>query len=249
MMIVTGGAHGIGFAIAQRLATDGARLALIDDGADALSEAADTLAAEGAAEVLGLSAELTNGRSVADAFASVADSWSSANGLITTAPPAARRAEGFIDEHVWEDAFDGGIVAAVRCVRLAVPLLRAARWGRIVTVLDTPAEGSPSASAVALALSVFVKRLARTVRGHGILVNLVSPAGLLSGPDDDVVLAAGSELGDVFASLADRAGALLNTGRSATAEELAEVVAHCASPRNRSMTGQHLTVDAMEPSR
>jgi 3-oxoacyl-[acyl-carrier protein] reductase len=249
MTIIPGGAHGIGFSVARRLAADGGRLALIDDGDDALSSAAETLAADGAVEVLAVTAELTSGRAVADAFDAIADAWPSANALINVSSSASAEDTGdLVDERIWEGAFDSGLIGVVRGVRLALPLLRSARWGRIVTVLDAPVGVSASGSAVSAALMVFSKRLARRVREHDILVNVVSPAALLSGGEDDVVLATGSdpdEIFDVYTSLAARAGIPLSLRRTATAEEVADVVAQCASTHNRFMTGQHVTVDAM----
>jgi NAD(P)-dependent dehydrogenase (short-subunit alcohol dehydrogenase family) len=246
--VITGGAEGIGFAIAQLLAADGERIALIDDEPAVLSHAIDTLAAAGAGEVFAVPAQLTDPQSIAEAFNTISEHWPSINGLINTSRAPVAEVEDLLAEHVWQVAVDARLIAVVRCVRFALPLLSSARWGRIVNVVETPVGVSASESAVTAALLIFSKRLARQVRRHGILVNVVSPAALLTGGEDDVVLATGSESDDVFdtyISISERAQAPLTLAATATAANVAETAAHCASNRNRLLTGQHIIVDSL----
>lgn len=250
--IITGGAEGIGFAVASLLATEGGRIVLIDDEAAALSRAIDALTAAGAGEVFAVPARLTDQRSMAEAFDTISQHWSSVNALVYTSRATVLEVDDLLDEDVWRVAVDARLIAAVRCVRLALPMLVSARWGRIVNVVDTPVGVSASESAVTAALTVFAKRLARQVWRQGILVNVVSPAALLTGGEDDEVLATGSESDEVFdkyVSIAECAQATLTLAATATAEEVAETVAHCASEGNQFLTGQHIKVDALSEHR
>ena len=83
--------------IAQTLAADGARVAVMARGQEALDAATESLLAAGAPDAVGISVDMTDPDSIAAGFAEVGDRWGSLNILVHTIGPAAGRFEQLDD--------------------------------------------------------------------------------------------------------------------------------------------------------
>ena len=116
--VVTGGSKGMGRAVADILATDGARVAVMARGREALDDTAASLRAAGSPDAVGISVDMTDPGSIAAGFEEVADRWGSLNILVHTIGPAAGRFEE-LDDAGWDAALTLGTMSAVRSVRSA----------------------------------------------------------------------------------------------------------------------------------
>ena len=76
---------------------------------------------------------MADAESIAAGYATVNSAWGRLNVLVHTVGPSAGPFEE-LDDDEWHAAFDLGTMAAVRSVRAALPMLRAAEWARIVTL-------------------------------------------------------------------------------------------------------------------
>jgi 3-oxoacyl-[acyl-carrier protein] reductase len=248
--VIAGGTRGIGLATALCLAREGCRVGIIGRDASRLTAAADAARDAGSPEVLVLPADLTSGVDVAGVFDEVRTRWGVLNVLVNAAGPAgARRFEDLTDAD-WADTFDQGVTSAVRCVRAALPLLRAADWARIVHVtamsVQHQSPGLVSYTAAKGALLSVTKNLARSLAPDGILVNAVAPGPILTDWARPVLTAAGVDVKDpvaAFGVLARGHGMSVDLKRLGLPEEVAAVIAFCASRSNGYMTGAHLNVD------
>ena len=128
--VVTGGSKGMGRAVAEVLAADGARVAVMARGRAALDETVASLHSLGSPDAVGISVDMTDPGSIAEGFREVGERWGSLNVLVHTIGPAAGRFED-LDDAGWDDAFALGTMSAVRSVREALPLFRAAEWARV----------------------------------------------------------------------------------------------------------------------
>src|SRR4029077_14408659 len=100
-------------------------------GQEAIHETVAACQAAGSPDAFGIP---TNARKPADidaAFAHVGERWGELNILINTLGPGAGTFED-LDDAGWDDTFNIGLMAAVRCTRAALPLMKKAPWGRIV---------------------------------------------------------------------------------------------------------------------
>ncbi len=176
---VTGGAAGIGLAVARRLAASGARVALWDRDPAALAQAK---AAVGAGT-------LTFELDVADAAAveRVANATALANGgldvLVCSAGitgPNVPVAQYPVDD--WKRVFDVNVHGLFYCNRAVVPLMQAKDYGRIVNIASVAGkEGNPNASAYSAskaAVMGLTKSLGKELAKTGIRVNCVTPAAV-----------------------------------------------------------------------
>jgi len=250
---VTGGSKGMGRAIAQCLAGEGARVAVLARGAGPLDETVTSLAERGSPDPLGLSVDVTDRQQVEAAFAELGERWGSLNVLVNTIGPAAGRFEQ-LDDDGWDATFDLGTMAAVRCVRAALPLIRAAEWARIVNLsAHSTQRQSPllvAYTASKAALTSVSKNLAKTLAPEGILVNTVSPGSIVTASFSeglrDMFESEGldpTDPHDVMTWIDRHFHQPADLGRAGLPEEVAAVVTFLASRANGYVTGADVNVD------
>jgi 3-oxoacyl-[acyl-carrier protein] reductase len=248
--VIAGGTRGIGLATAISLAEHGARVAIIGRDEGRLADAATTLAAAGSPEVLTLGADLGSASDVDAVFETVHTRWGALNVLVNAVGPAGAGRFEDLDDSAWTATFDQGVISAVRCVRAALPLLRAAPWARVVNVtamsVQHQSAGLVSYTAAKSALLSVTKNLARSLAGDAILVNAVAPGPILTDWATPALAAAGIAKDDTvgaFKLLGRDHGMSVDLGRLGLPQEVAAVIAFCASRANTYMTGAHLNVD------
>ncbi|BBZ43844.1 SDR family NAD(P)-dependent oxidoreductase [Mycobacterium parmense] len=251
--VVTGGSKGMGLAIAETLAAEGARVAVMARGRAALDAAVSSLRERGAPDAVGIGVDMADAQSIAEAFAAVSRRWGRVNCLIHTIGPGDGYFEE-MDDAQWDAAFALGTMSAVRSIRAALPLLRSADWARIVTLSahsiqrQNPRIVAYTASKAALA-SV-TKNLSKSLAGDGILVNCVCPGTIVTASFTealkDILAADGldaTDPRDVMTWIADNFHQPCDLGRAGLPEEVASITAYLASRRNGYVTGATVNVD------
>ncbi|MDT5258687.1 MAG: 3-oxoacyl-[acyl-carrier protein] reductase, partial [Mycobacterium sp.] len=111
--VVTGGSKGMGLAIAETLAAEGANVAVMARNREALDVAVTSLRAAGAPDAMGISADMADAESIAEGFARVSDRWGRLNCLIHTIGPGDGYFEQ-MDDTRWDATFALGTMSAVR---------------------------------------------------------------------------------------------------------------------------------------
>ena len=175
--VITGGAQGIGLAVARRMAASGAQVAIWDrDGA--LAEAA---AAElgGGARAYGV--DVTDGAALVAAAAAVRQAQGTIGVLVTSAGIAGNNAKVMdYDPAEWQRILDINLTGTFNACRAVLPQMVAAGYGRIVTVASIAGkEGNPMAGAYSASkggVIALTKSLGKEHAGQDIAVNCVTPA-------------------------------------------------------------------------
>ncbi|GLE52394.1 hypothetical protein ATCCBAA256_19630 [Mycobacterium montefiorense] len=85
--VVTGGSKGMGLAIAETLAAEGASVAVMARNREALDAAVSSLLKAGAPDAMGISVDMGDPKSIADGFAALAERWGRINSLVHTIGP------------------------------------------------------------------------------------------------------------------------------------------------------------------
>ncbi|BBY64746.1 short-chain dehydrogenase [Mycolicibacterium helvum] len=241
----------MGLAAARCLADDGARIALIGRTAAVLDAAAEELAGRGSPDAVGLVADTGDGGQVRRVFEQIGDRWGGElNILINAVGPSVQGTFDDLGDDQWRTAFDEGAMGMVRCVRAALPLLRAAEWARIVnfsaqSTQRQSARLSAYTAAKAMVTSVS-KNLSLFLAPDEILVNVVSPGSIASEALTGWAESVGVDGSDPYALMAaidEHFGHPAHLPRAGLTEEIGPVVAFLASKRNSYMTGANINVD------
>ena len=177
--IVTGGARGIGYAIAQRLLASGAAVALWDMDAAALAKAA--VALKDAGPVYASAVDVTDETSIARAAEALLNDAGQIDILVNNAGITGGNAPTWeLSPDVWRSVIEVNLVAPYRTCRAVVPHMIANGYGRIVNIASIAGkEGNPNAShysASKAGLIGLTKSLAKELAAKGVLVNCVTPA-------------------------------------------------------------------------
>jgi NAD(P)-dependent dehydrogenase (short-subunit alcohol dehydrogenase family) len=177
--VITGGAQGIGLAIAERMLRSGARLALWDVNEPALAQAGHSLS--GLGEVTTHGVELTDEAAVAQVTAATLERHQRIDILVNDAGITGGNATTWeLEPAVWRRTIEVNLIAPYLVCRAVVPHMIAAGYGRIVNIASVAGkEGNPNAShysASKAGLIALTKSLAKELATKGVLVNCVTPA-------------------------------------------------------------------------
>jgi 3-hydroxybutyrate dehydrogenase len=244
--LVTGGARGIGRAIAEALARQGAAVTLLGRNRQALTETATALGAGVSAEV----ADVTDAGAVRAAFAQATERAGPVTILINNAGQAQSAPLHRTDEQMWHRLIAVNLTGTYHCVHTALPGMLAAGHGRIVNIASSAGQvGYPYVAAYCAAKHGVIgltRSLALETATKGITVNAVCPGYT----DTDIVR-------DTIANIRDKTGrseaealaALVEHNpqrRLIRPEEVANAVLWLCLPGSDSITGQSIAVSGGE---
>ncbi|HXL62808.1 MAG TPA: SDR family NAD(P)-dependent oxidoreductase [Mycobacterium sp.] len=251
--VVTGGSKGMGLAIAETLASEGASVAVLARNREALDAAVEALREAGAPDAVGISVDMADGAAIAEGFAAISQRWGQLNSLVHTIGPSDGYFEQ-MDDTEWDAAFALGTMSGVRSIRAALPMLRAAEWARIVTLsahsIQRQNPRIVAYTASKAALSSVTKNLSKSLAKDGILVNCVCPGTIVTASFTeqlkDILAADGLDATnphDVMTWIDNNFHQPCDLGRAGLPEEVASITTYLASQRNGYVTGATVNVD------
>ena len=235
--VVTGGTKGIGRAIADTLADEGANVAICARHAADVESAVAALQAKGV-RATGRALDVGDGPAAAGAGCAT---WRRSSAASTSWCPTSRRSPSAATRSTGSSGFEIDMMGAVRLVDAAMPSLEASAAACIVTISSVSGREIDFASgaygAFKAALVHYTQGLAYHLAGTGIRANTVSPGNTYFEGGVWAQIETGNP--ELFAL----ALGLNPTGRMGTPQEMANAVAFIASPRASFITGANLVVD------
>jgi 2-dehydro-3-deoxy-L-rhamnonate dehydrogenase (NAD+) len=175
--VVTGGAQGIGFAIAQRLIASGARVSLWDTNAPMLDKAVKALGEMASSQIV----DITDLAGLEETHTQVEAAYGPVSILVNSAGIAGNNAplEDY-DPDVWRRVVEVNLNGTFYVNRVVIPSMKAANYGRIVNISSVAGkEGNPNLAAYSAAKAGVLgltKSLGKELAKYDIAVNAITPA-------------------------------------------------------------------------
>jgi 3-oxoacyl-[acyl-carrier protein] reductase len=245
--IVAAASTGLGFAVAQELAREGADVAICARTESDLQAAAEKIKNAGGRDVFHQVVDVTDAQAIAKFVAEVETRFGRVDICVTNSGgPPSKLFEETRDEE-WRAAIDQLLMSCVAFAREALPRMKKNKWGRFITItsyaVKQPVDGLLLSSSIRSAVTGLAKTLANEYGPHGITVNNVCPGYTRT-----------DRLGDLAAAISKRTGAKpeevfagwekqIPAGRVGTPEEFAAVVTFLASARASYVNGTSIAVD------
>jgi 3-oxoacyl-[acyl-carrier protein] reductase len=245
--LVAASSRGLGRAVAEELAAEGAALVLCARGGDALGETAEAIRRATGARVVEVVADVADPADVERVVDTALRELGHVDVLVTNSggPPA-----GPFESHsrdAWRDAVRGNLESVLNLTRAVLPGMKARRWGRIVNVtsiaVKQPVDNLILSNSVRAAVTGFARTLANEVAPFNITVNNVMPGYTRTQRVDDLAGRNAALRGTT--PEAERAAweEQIPMGRLGEPAEFAAMVAFLASERASYTTGASIPVD------
>ena len=237
--VVSGAASGMGRAVAERLASDGHRVALLDLDGDTASRAAADIRRAGTG-ALAVKVDVTDRAAVEDAIAQARRELGPIEIVVTSAGFDEFRSFTDITPDAWDRMLAVNLTGTFNCVQAAIPDMLAAGWGRIVTISSSSAQSGAARMAHYVASKGGVigltKALAVEYAPNGITVNTIPPGFI------DTPMARRAEARGDLPSI-DAIAQRTPVRRAGTPDDIAAACAFLCSDDAGYITGQAIGVN------
>jgi 3-oxoacyl-[acyl-carrier protein] reductase len=237
--LVVGGSRGIGLAIADTLAAEGASVAVAARGLDGVKSAAGQIGRNASFH----SADVTDPAAATALMAEVENRWGRIDILVCNVGSGASVPPGKETAAEWSRVMDINLFSTTNTIEAARPLLGRGSGDRAIVCVSSicglAALGAPvTYSAAKAALNATVRGLARPLALDGIRINAVAPGNILAA---DGTWA--RKIADDKAAVDDMLAREVPLRRLGSPAEIADVVAFLASPRASFITGTVIVAD------
>jgi 3-oxoacyl-[acyl-carrier protein] reductase len=244
--IVFASSQGIGRAIANQLAAEGARVTICARGQEALQRTETEIRARGG-EVLALAADVTHYDDIKQVITATIKQWGGVDILVTNAggPPSARFME--VGDELWQAGINLNLMSTIRMCREVIPLMQAQKWGRIIHITSTsvrePFVGLVLSNVARSGVMSLNKTIAQEYAPFNITSNNLLIGAIWTKRSETNVQrqAKQQEIGFEEAKTQNSAG--IPAQRFGSPEEVGALAAFLASEHAGYITGQNIAID------
>ena len=245
--LVAASSKGLGRAVAEELATEGADLVLCARGKDTLEQTAESIRTKAGVRVVAVAADVSDPKDAARVVKAAFDEFGQVDILVTNSGgPPSGPFESFTPE-MWDSATRLLLKSAVELTRAVLPGMKERRWGRILNVTSIaakqPIEGLMLSNSLRAAVIGFARTLANEVAPFGVTVNNLLPGYTRTDRVQELARAAGAKTGGSNTDIVSKWEKEIPMGRLGEPREFAALAAFLASERASYITGSSIAVD------
>jgi 3-oxoacyl-[acyl-carrier protein] reductase len=245
--IVAAASKGLGRAVAEELAREGAAVAICARTVVDLKEAAERIRSAGAREVFWQAVDVGDASGVAAFVQAVDQRFGQVDICVTNTGGPPSKLFGATTHADWRTWTDQLLMSTVYFAEQVMPRMQKQRWGRFITItsysVKQPVEGLLLSNSLRAAVTGLVRTLANEYACHGITVNNVCPGYTRTDRLDDLAGMMAARTGSTTEQVFEGWKKLIPAGRLGKPEEFAAVVAFLASERASYVNGVSLAVD------
>ncbi|MFL0162047.1 SDR family oxidoreductase [Aquirufa salirivi] len=245
--VITGASKGMGKAIAESLAREGAKVLLVARNADLLKSEVDNLTKSGytASYFQGDVIDLELPEKV---LKFIEKEWNSTPDILINnagGPPP-----GSVLQHsnqVWDDALQVNLFSVIRFTRAFLPFMKDKKWGRVVSITSTVAK-EPSSTMVLSAtlragVSAFTKAVSFEFASDNITLNVICPGGVLTDRLSSLIKQSAETNNRNYNEVLAESQNMIPAKRFANPDEIANTVTFLCSTAGSYITGSSIMVD------
>jgi 3-oxoacyl-[acyl-carrier protein] reductase len=245
--LVTAASKGLGRAVAEALAAEGARVCICARTTADVERTAEEIGKTSGAEVFAVTTDVSKLQDLASTVDAVKDRWGPVEILVNNAggPPA-----GFFEQHdadTWQSAYELTLRSVVETCRLVVPDMRARHWGRIINVtsisVKQPVHSLMLSNSLRAGVTGFARTLANEVAADGITVNNLLPGFTKTSRVEQLAKTMADKEGTDVEAVYDLWREQIPMRRLADPREFGALAAFLASPRASYITAQSVAID------
>jgi 3-oxoacyl-[acyl-carrier protein] reductase len=245
--LVAASSKGLGRAVAEELAAEGAHLVLCARGEETLEKTAESIRQKAAVKVVAVAADVSESKDAARVVKAAFDEFGQVDILVTNSGgPPSGPFENLTPE-MWDTATRLLLKSAVELTRAVLPGMKKRRWGRILNVTSIaakqPIEGLMLSNSLRAAVVGFARTLATEVAPFNVTVNNLLPGYTRTDRVQELARAAGGKAGDSNTDMISKWEKEIPMGRLGEPREFAALAAFLASERASYITGSSIAVD------
>ncbi|HSQ23800.1 MAG TPA: SDR family oxidoreductase [Pyrinomonadaceae bacterium] len=245
--LVAAASRGLGRAVAEELAAEGASLIICSRKPETIERVADEIKNAAGVEVLGVAADVSNSDEVARLVQSASERFGRIDILVTNAGgPPAGQFESFTLEQ-WEDATRLLLHSAVELARHVLPGMKERHWGRILNItsiaVKQPVDNLILSNSLRAAVTGFARTLANEVASFGVTVNNIMPGYTRTERVEELARMMSEKQGITPAEFVARWEKEIPMRRIGEPREFAALAAFLVSERASYITGTSIPVD------
>jgi 3-oxoacyl-[acyl-carrier protein] reductase len=233
--LVTGAARGIGRAIALKLSSLGAKVAVNDISKETASNVVNAITGQGG-EAMAVEADVRDSEAAKAMVQEVTDRWGKIDILVNNAGINRDTLLLRMSDEAWDDVIDTNLRGTYTCTKFALRSMMKQRWGRIISTASIAGiignAGQTNYSASKAGVIAFTKSIAREVGSLNITANALAPGFIMTEMTERLP----QERKDFILKM-------ISLQRFGTPEDVAELVAFLSSDRASYITGQVIGID------